>query len=27
VNAEDIARWLKDLPQSANSGDVYAVAG
>jgi FkbM family methyltransferase len=27
VNAEAIARWLRDLPQSANSGDIYAVAG
>jgi FkbM family methyltransferase len=27
VTAGDIARWLMELPQSANSGDVYAVAG
>jgi FkbM family methyltransferase len=27
VNAEAIARWLKDLPHSANSGDIYALAG
>jgi len=27
VNAEAVARWLRDLPQSANSGDIYAVAG
>jgi hypothetical protein len=27
VNAEAIARWLRDLPQSANSGDIYAIAG
>ena len=27
VSADDIARWLMELPQSANSGDVYAVAG
>jgi FkbM family methyltransferase len=26
VNASDIARWLMELPQSANSGDIYAVA-
>jgi FkbM family methyltransferase len=25
VNATDIARWLIELPQSANSGDIYAV--
>jgi len=25
VNAADISRWLIELPQSANSGDVYAV--
>jgi FkbM family methyltransferase len=25
VNANDIARWLNELPQSANSGDIYAV--
>ena len=23
---KDIARWLIELPQSANSGDIYAVA-
>lgn len=27
LNADDIARWLMELPQSANSGDVYALAG
>lgn len=27
VTAEAIARWLEDLPQSANSGDIYARAG
>jgi len=27
VNAEAIGRWLRDLPHSANSGDIYAVAG
>jgi len=27
MNAGDIARWLMELPQSANSGDIYAVAG
>jgi FkbM family methyltransferase len=26
MNAQDIARWLTELPQAANSGDVYAVA-
>lgn len=25
--ADEIARWLAELPQSANSGDVYAIAG
>ena len=25
MNATDIARWLIELPQSANSGDIYAV--
>jgi FkbM family methyltransferase len=25
VSADDIARWLIELPQSANSGDIYAV--
>ena len=25
VNAEDIERWLTGLPQTANSGDIYAV--
>src|SRR6202000_2610410 len=25
VNAGDISRWLIELPQAANSGDVYAV--
>jgi FkbM family methyltransferase len=27
MNADAITRWLADLPQSANSGDVYAIAG
>lgn len=27
VKADDIARWLVKLPHSANSGDIYAVAG
>jgi len=27
VNAEVIARWLRDLPQPANSGDIYAISG
>jgi FkbM family methyltransferase len=27
VNADGITRWLMELPQSANSGDVYALAG
>ena len=26
VSAADIARWLTELPQTANSGDIYAVA-
>ena len=26
VDAQDIARWLIELPQAANSGDIYAVA-
>ncbi len=26
MNAPDIARWLTELPQTANSGDIYAVA-
>jgi hypothetical protein len=26
VDAEGIARWLAELPQSANSGDIYARA-
>jgi len=25
VSAGDIARWLSELPQAANSGDIYAV--
>jgi FkbM family methyltransferase len=25
VNADDIANWLLELPQAANSGDIYAV--
>jgi hypothetical protein len=24
MNAEKIAAWLRALPQSANSGDIYA---
>jgi len=27
VDSDAISRWLTELPQSANSGDVYAVAG
>ena len=27
MDADGIARWLAALPQSANSGDVYATAG
>jgi FkbM family methyltransferase len=27
VGAKEIAEWLKALPQAANSGDIYAVAG
>jgi hypothetical protein len=23
--AEEMSRWLADLPQAANSGDIYAV--
>jgi len=26
-SADEIARWLSDLPHAANSGDVYAVLG
>jgi FkbM family methyltransferase len=26
MDAQDIARWLMELPQTANSGDIYAVA-
>ncbi len=26
MDARDVARWLIELPQSANSGDIYAVA-
>jgi FkbM family methyltransferase len=26
INAPEIARWLTELPQTANSGDIYAVA-
>jgi len=26
MNAQDVARWLTELPQAANSGDIYAVA-
>jgi hypothetical protein len=25
VSAEEIAIWLRALPQSANSGDIYAL--
>ncbi len=25
VGGDDIARWLRALPQEANSGDIYAV--
>jgi Methyltransferase FkbM domain len=25
VSAEEIASWLRALPQSANSGDIYAL--
>jgi FkbM family methyltransferase len=27
MHADDMIRWLADLPQSANSGDVYAIVG
>lgn len=27
MSAGDITRWLLDLPQEANSGDIYAVTG
>jgi FkbM family methyltransferase len=27
VDATEITRWLAELPQSANSGDIYASAG
>ena len=27
MSAGDVTRWLLDLPQEANSGDIYAVAG
>lgn len=27
MDADNIARWLATLPHSANSGDVYAIAG
>jgi FkbM family methyltransferase len=27
MDSQDIARWLIELPQAANSGDIYAVAG
>lgn len=27
VGAKEIARWLSGLPQAANSGDIYAIAG
>ena len=27
MDADGIRRWLVELPQSANSGDVYAIAG
>jgi FkbM family methyltransferase len=26
IGAADVARWLIELPQAANSGDIYAVA-
>lgn len=26
MDGQDIARWLMELPQTANSGDIYAVA-
>ena len=26
MSAQDVARWLTELPQAANSGDIYAVA-
>src|SRR6478609_11866979 len=26
MDAQDIARWLIELPQAANSGDIYGVA-
>jgi methyltransferase FkbM-like protein len=26
MDAQDIARWLIELPQAANSGDIYAAA-
>jgi hypothetical protein len=26
MDAKDIARWLIELPQAANSGDIYVVA-
>jgi FkbM family methyltransferase len=26
MDGQDIARWLTELPQAANSGDIYAVA-
>ena len=26
TDAQDILRWLIELPQAANSGDIYAVA-
>ena len=26
MDAQDIARWLAELPHAANSGDIYAVA-
>lgn len=26
-SAEEMRRWLADLPHEANSGDVYAVSG
>jgi FkbM family methyltransferase len=27
MRADDMMRWLAELPQSANSGDVYAIVG
>jgi hypothetical protein len=27
VGVNEITRWLSGLPQAANSGDIYAMAG